>query len=64
MNPWLAVKMAQAMGGNGKPGEAGGNSAEGAEQVLRGASSFMQTFTEQQAALTQHAKIRCRGSLT
>lgn len=64
VNPWLAVKMAQAMGGNGKPGEAGGNSAEGAEQVLRGASSFMQTFTEQQAALTQHAKIRCRGSLT
>jgi hypothetical protein len=59
----LAVKMAQAMGGNGKPGEAGGGSAEGAEEVLAAASSFMRTAAQKQAALRHEARLRCRGSI-
>lgn len=63
VSPMLAVKMAQAMGGNGKPGEAGGGSAEGAEEVLAAASSFMRTAAQKQAALRHEARLRCRGSI-
>lgn len=62
--PSLAVKMAQALGGNGKPGEAGGIADQSAGALILEASRFMAEAAKQRAALTREAKLRCRGSGT